>query len=76
MHHTRSLLESEREMIGRCITAHEEKEALLKDDSSKRAADWQNRKVALEEELLRVNLQMNTANTEASTFKRVTSKLN
>jgi len=68
---TMNLLESERAMLEQCINAHETKEVSLMGDSDKLAADWQNTKIALEEELLRARLQMKTVNTEVSTFEQV-----
>jgi len=68
---TMNLLESKHAMLEQCIKAHETKEVSLVGDSSKLAADWQNRKIALEEELLRAKLQMKTINTEVSAFERV-----
>merc|ERR1719231_8614 len=68
---TMNLLESEKAMIESCINSHETKEVALVNDSSKLAADWQSRKIALDDELLRAQLQMKTVNTEVFTFERV-----
>lgn len=74
MQHMRSLLEAERAVINKCISAHKEKEASIEDDSAKRAADWQKEKAALEDELLRANLQMKAEDSLASAFKGITSR--
>jgi hypothetical protein len=73
---TMKLLESERAMLEQCINAHETKEVSLMGDASKLAAEWENRKTALEEELLRAKLQMKTVNKEVFTFERVTNTHN
>jgi len=73
---TMNLLESERAMLEQCINARETKEVSLMGDASKLAAEWENRKTALEEELLRAQLQMKTVNKEVFTFERVTNTHN
>merc|ERR1712232_196068 len=69
--HTTALLQAELVMIRQCISAHEAKETALLCEASKRKADWQERKAALDDEVLRASLQMKTVNAEFSAFKGV-----
>jgi len=68
---TLSLVELEFAMLKQCVSAHDAKELSLMGDASKLAADWETRKIALEEELLRAKLQMKTGNTDFSTLETV-----